>query len=57
MVHIFESIYWYLKKQNPNLKIVTITTISQDDVTKLKKENTGIADFTICVDEEMTKTR
>ena len=53
----FESIYWYLKQANPGLKIVTIHTVSQDDVTELTKENTGRADFTICVDEDMTKTR
>ena len=53
----FESIYWYLKQANPDLKIVTIHTVSQDDVTELTKENTGRADYTICVDENMTKTR
>ncbi len=53
----FESINWYLKQANPDLNIVTITTVSQDDVTELKPENTGIADFTICVDENMTRTR
>ena len=53
----FESINWYLKKQYPDLKIVTITTVSQNEVSELKKENTGIADFTLCVDEDMTKTR
>lgn len=53
----FESIYWYLKQQNPDLKIVTISTVQQDDITKLTEENTGTADFTICVDEDMTKTR
>jgi len=52
----FESIYWYLKKQNPELIIVTITTISQENVLELEEENTGTADFTICVDEDMTKT-
>jgi len=53
----FESIFWYLKQANPDLKIVTIHTVSQDDVTELTKENTGRADYTICVDEDMTKTR
>ena len=53
----FESIYWSLKQGNPGLKIVTIHTVSQDDVTELTKENTGRADYTICVDEDMTKTR
>ena len=53
----FESIYWYLKKENPEIKIATITTVSQKDVKKLTKENTGIADYTICVVEDMTKTQ
>ncbi len=53
----FESIYWYLKQQNPNLKIVTITTVSQDSVSELTEENFGLADFTVCVDDDMTKTR
>lgn len=53
----FESIYWYLKQASPNLNIVTIHTVSQDDVTELLKENTGKADFTICITGDMTKTR
>ena len=53
----YESIYWYLKQANPNLNIVTIHTVSQGDVTDLPDENKGKADFTICVDEDMTKTR
>lgn len=53
----YESIYWYLKQENPDLNIVTIHTVSQKEVTELESENTGLADFTICVDEDMTKTR
>ena len=53
----FESLYWYLKHQNPDLKIVTITSVQQKDISELTEENTGTADFTICVDEDMTKTR
>ena len=53
----YEGIYWYLKQANPDLKIVTIHTVSQDEISELIKENTGKADFTICVDEDMTKTR
>ena len=52
----YEGIVWYLKKQNPVLKIATITTISQKDVHHLLKENKGKADFIICVDEDMTTT-
>ena len=52
----YEGIVWYLKKQNPVLKIATITTISQKDVHHLLKENKSKADFIICVDEDMTTT-
>ncbi|MBW6536143.1 MAG: ChaN family lipoprotein [Mariniphaga sp.] len=52
----FEGIYWYLKQQNPDLNIVTITTVSQKDISELTEKNTGKADFTICVDEDMTTT-
>jgi len=53
----FESIYWYLKHENPNLKIVTIHSVTQKDISELTKENSGLADFTICVNEDMTRTR
>lgn len=53
----YESIYWYLKKHKPNLNIVTISTVSQKELSKLEQENQNIADFTICVDSNMTKTR
>jgi hypothetical protein len=52
----YEGIVWYLKKQNPVLKIATITTISQKDIRSLLKENKNKADFIICVDEDMTTT-
>ena len=52
----FESIYWYLKQHNPNLNIVTLTTVSQEDISELTEKNTGKAHFTICVDEDMTTT-
>jgi uncharacterized iron-regulated protein len=52
----FESIYWYLKQENPNLNIVTIHTVQQEDISKLEEETEGKADFIICVDEDMTKT-
>ena len=53
----FESIYWHLKQANKKLNIVTIHTVSQTDVSELEEENTGLADFTICVDGDMTKTK
>jgi len=52
----FESIYWYLKQQNPDLKVVTITTVSQENISELSEKNSGKAHFTICVDEDLTTT-
>jgi uncharacterized iron-regulated protein len=52
----FQSIYWYLKKQNPTLKIVTIASTSQTDLKKMSAENKGLADFIIVTPENMTST-
>jgi uncharacterized iron-regulated protein len=51
-----EGIGWYITKQRPELKQVTITTVSQKDISKLLSENKGKADFIICVDKDMTNT-
>jgi len=52
----FEGINWYLKLQNPALKIVTIATVTQNDLSKLEKEYLGKANFIIVIDEDATKT-
>ena len=51
-----EGILWYLKGAKPDLNYGTITTVSQDKVKKLSKENRGKADFIICVPSTMTTT-
>ena len=51
-----EGICWYLKKYNKNYKILTITTIEQDDISKLNKEFLNKADYIIAVPESFTKT-
>ena len=50
----FQGIYWYLRKRNPNLKILTISTLSQSSLKKLPTEAYGQADFILVVDEDMT---
>ena len=50
----FQGIYWYLRKRNPNLKILTISTLSQSSLKKLSLEAYGQADFILVVDEDMT---
>lgn len=52
----YEGIVWYLNQYRPGLRILTIATVRQSDVSKLNKESLGLADFIICVDEDMTKT-
>ena len=52
----FDGINWYLKQQKPNLKIGTISTVSQANIKSLLAENMGKADFIICVDIDMTNT-
>lgn len=52
----YEGILWYLKQAQPEYKYVTISTVSQADISKLEDENKDLADFIICVDENMTAT-
>lgn len=52
----FEGISWYLKKNQPSLKILTIATVEQEDISKLEKENYTKADFILVVDKDITKT-
>ncbi len=52
----YDGIVWYLKNQRPDLKYATITVISQKNIDKLLEENKNLADYIICVDEDMTTT-
>jgi len=52
----FEGISWYLKKNNPELKILTIASIEQDSIEELSEESKAVADFILCIPENMTKT-
>lgn len=52
----YDGINWYLKQQKPDLKIGTISTVSQANIKSLLAENKGKADFIICVDKDMTNT-
>jgi len=51
-----DGIIWYLKKAKPELKIITVTTVTQKDIKHLEAENKNKADYIICVDEDMTNT-
>lgn len=52
----YDGIYWYLKQAIPSMTIGTIATVTQKNLKKLSPENIGLADFIICVNENMTNT-
>ena len=51
-----QGIMWYIQQKEPEAEIITISTVSQKDITRLEKDNFNKADFIICVDEDMTST-
>ena len=51
-----DGILAYLRQQNPKLKVLTISTVSQEQLGKLEKEHERKADFVLVVPEDMTKT-
>ena len=51
-----DGIVWYLHQADPKLKILTISTVSQEQLQKLDKENLQKADYVVAVPLDMTKT-
>jgi len=51
-----QGILWYIWKEKPDTKIMTISTVTQENIYKFEKEHLGKADFIICVPESMTRT-
>ena len=51
-----DGIIWHLLSNKPDLKVMTISTVSQENIFKLDEENLKRADFIIVVPEDMTKT-
>lgn len=52
----FEGIYHYLKQQNPDLKVMTIASVSQDPIKKLEEDNAALANFIIVVPKDSPKS-
>ncbi len=46
----YEGIGWYLRRYRPELKQVTIATVTQDQLARLDKEHLGLADIILVVD-------
>ena len=51
-----EGIVYYLQKSRPELKIVTITVVEQDEIETLEEADQGLADYIIAIPTDMTKT-
>ncbi|MFK8044094.1 MAG: ChaN family lipoprotein [Crocinitomicaceae bacterium] len=52
----YEGIIHYLKQKVEMELIGSISTVNQDNISELKKENEGLANFIICVKSSVTKT-
>lgn len=52
----YEGIIWYVQQSNPDVKMLTITTIEHDNLDEIDPELLKKADFTIVVPSRMTKT-
>ncbi|EID76644.1 ChaN family lipoprotein [Imtechella halotolerans] len=52
----YEGIYWYLKKWQPSLKLITIATVTQSSINSLDKQYLNKADFILVIDEDVTRT-
>jgi uncharacterized iron-regulated protein len=51
-----EGIVWYLNQYKPGIKIMTITTVEQDQLDSPDEEEIGAADFILVVNSKVTKT-
>lgn len=52
-----EGIEWYLKQQNKNLRVLTISSVEQAGIDTLAMDSKGLGDYIICTPESMTKTQ
>ena len=51
-----QGIMWYIEQYRKETKVLTISTISQESLSKLEKESIGKADFIIVTPASMTRT-
>jgi uncharacterized iron-regulated protein len=50
------GIIYYLKLYRPEIRVVTIATVLQDDIETLLPENSAVADFIVVIPGTMTRT-
>ncbi len=54
--NFYQGIIWYIKQQKPDLKILTISVETQDNMKKIDKKNSGKADFIIVVNKNIPRS-
>lgn len=52
----YQGIYWYLKRYNSTIRVVTIAARQQADIGSLEEQYRRVADFIFVVDEDFTTT-
>jgi len=53
----FEGIIWHIRKTHPDLKILTIANVQQEDIEELEEKNMSLATYVLSVPNTMTRTR
>jgi len=51
-----QGIIWYLKQLNPDLKILTISVETQENINKMDKKHKGKSDFIIITDKDFPRS-
>ncbi len=51
-----EGIVSYVLKNSPSKKVITLSTVNQENLNELDTENLDLADYILCVPNSMTKT-
>lgn len=52
----FEGIVWYLRQQQPNLKIITISSVEAEDIARSQADWKGLGTYVLAIPADMTKT-
>jgi uncharacterized iron-regulated protein len=52
----FEGIVWYLRQQNPDLQILTVSSVETEDPATLAADERNLAHFILAIPATMTKT-
>lgn len=46
----------YIERYRPGTRVLTVSSVTQEDISKPEADNLGVADFIICIPEDMAKS-